>query len=233
LLAGGVIETTRTARIMSVPHYVSDYKRLTDELIRTHPIDEAMSLAVGGGYHEIGPLLCQLVANAGLEDGGSIVDVGCGSGRLATYLAERFRTIDYLGIDVVPELVSYAASKCPANYRFATSDDLRIPAEDASADMVVAFSVFTHLFQEESYTYLLEARRILKPGGAIVFSFLEFDRHWSIFETMLTREWLDARPHLNMFLDRNTIELWARKLGFVTTYDLAPSIGQSTVLYRA
>lgn len=30
-------------------HYVEDYERLVSELISKHPIDEAMSLAVGGG----------------------------------------------------------------------------------------------------------------------------------------------------------------------------------------
>jgi cyclopropane fatty-acyl-phospholipid synthase-like methyltransferase len=45
----------------------------------------------------------------------------------------------------------------------------------ASADIVIAFSVFTHLLHEECYAYLQDAARVLTPGGKFVFSFFEFD----------------------------------------------------------
>ena len=51
---------------------------------------------------------------------------------------------------------------------------LYIPAPDACADMVCAFSVFTHLLHTETYLYLEDIRRVLRPGGRLVFSFLEF-----------------------------------------------------------
>ena len=39
--------------------------------------------------------------------------------------------------------------------------------------MILAFSVFTHLLHEESFIYLEDFKRVLKPGGSVVFSFLE------------------------------------------------------------
>lgn len=58
-----------------------------------------------------------------------------------------------------------------------------IVAPDASLDMVFHWSVFTHLYPGESYLYTADAFRALKPGGKMIFSFLELeeaahDRVW-------------------------------------------------------
>jgi hypothetical protein len=39
-----------------------------------------------------------------------------------------------------------------------------------SVDMIRAFSVFTHIEHEDSYLYLKEALRVVRPGGRFVFS---------------------------------------------------------------
>jgi ubiquinone/menaquinone biosynthesis C-methylase UbiE len=59
-----------------------------------------------------------------------------------------------------------------------------IPEKDGEADFVCFFSVLTHLLHEQGFVYLQEAKRVLKPGGKIVFSFLEFavPDHWAVFE---------------------------------------------------
>jgi hypothetical protein len=79
--------------------------------------------------------------------------------------------------------------------------------------MVCFFSVLTHLPHEQSYLYLREARRVLEPGGAVVFSFLEFriPDHWALFEPRLADAGGD--PPLVMFLGRDGIEAWAGRLG--------------------
>jgi ubiquinone/menaquinone biosynthesis C-methylase UbiE len=138
-----------------------------------------MSLAVGGsvgesGFEEIGRAQVEGLIGAGLIDGMSLVDLGCGSGRTAVQIARRLPGVQYLGLDVVPALLAHARSICPANYRFVRSAALGFPVPDESVDMVFAFSVFTHLYHEENFAYLRDARRILRPGGRMIFSFLEF-----------------------------------------------------------
>ena len=44
--------------------------------------------------------------------------------------------------------------------------------------MVCAFSVFTHIEHEDSYLYLEEALRIVRPGGRFVFSCVPINTSW-------------------------------------------------------
>ena len=158
---------------------------------------------------------------AGLNDGMSIIDLGCGSGRLAKHLGLKFEALQYLGIDIVAELLDYAASQSPAGYRFVLNHTLSLPAPDASTDIVAIFSVITHLLHQESYVYLQEAKRVLKPGGRVVFSFLESEKNWPVFEGMVNRAVAGVKDdQLNMFTERSQIEEWSRRLGMnVIGYD--------------
>lgn len=196
-------------------HYVRDYRRMVRRLMADHPLDEAMSLAVGGDYGLVGPGLADLLQGEGLADGMSLFDLGCGSGRLASALGGRLR-IDYLGTDVVPELLAYARTRAPESFRFVLHTEPTVPAADGGLHMACAFSVFTHLLHEETYLYLSDMRRALRPGGKVVFSFLEFARaqHWPVFDDTVAARREERRGHLNVFIERPVIDLWCARLGF-------------------
>jgi ubiquinone/menaquinone biosynthesis C-methylase UbiE len=154
---------------------------------------------------------------SGLRDGMSLIDFGCGSGRLASILGRQPMRIDYFGIDIDQRLIDYARTKSPAHFRFALNRALRIPAPDASADMVCAFSVFTHLHHAETYLYLEDIHRILRPGGRLVFTFLEFAQaqHWPVFaESVESERQRSFSAHLSQFIEQNAIGLWSEKLGY-------------------
>ena len=56
----------------------------------------------------------------------------------------------YHGIDVVPELLAYAEEKAARpDWKFSLVEGLSIPEPDARADMIVMFSVLTHLSAAE------------------------------------------------------------------------------------
>lgn len=198
---------------MKLPHFLSSYLKQSRELIETHDESRAMSLAVGGDFEAVGALEFCLLKHLGLQPDQAVIDVGCGSGRLATQLKD-YLTGRYVGIDVVPELYEYARRQCGRDdWTFYSAPGTTIPEPDEAADFVTFFSVFTHLTHEETYRYLQEAKRVLKPGGKIVFSFLEFrlPTHWFIFENSVQ----DERPDkvLNQFMDRDMIQTFARHLG--------------------
>lgn len=197
-------------------HFVRDYRRLVRRLLAEHPYDEAMSLAVGGAYEEMGAKLAEaMIAWGGLENGMSLVDLGCGSGRFAHALAARV-DLDYLGLDVTPEVLAYARRRCPPAYRFRLSRGYRLPCADTAVDRIAAFSVFTHLLHEESFLYLRDAWRVLKPGGAVVFTFLEFGdpAQWSVFAHTADATANGVRGPINVFLEEPVIRTWADHLGF-------------------
>jgi ubiquinone/menaquinone biosynthesis C-methylase UbiE len=197
---------------MPTPNFLKSYQQHVRRLARWMPKKMAMSRAVGGSFEAVGSLEFYLLLQLGLKPDHSVIDVGCGSGRLAVKLRD-FLAGPYLGTDVVNDLVSYASTQCNRHdWKFEVTSGVTIPAKDASADFVCFFSVFTHLLHEETYRYLSEARRVLKPSGKIVFSFLEFavEAHWNVFEATMK----DSRADkvLNQFMSRDAIEAWARHL---------------------
>lgn len=199
----------------AAPHYVRSYRAHVRALLAAKPEAEAMALAVGGEFQAFGSALKDLLVQCGLRDGMMLVDVGCGSGRLAQTL--RDINVGYIGTDVVDELLRYAAKICNRpDWRFVRTDSLTIPVLDETADMVAFISVFTHLRHEEAFIYLREARRVLKPGGIVLFTFLDFAEptHWAIFERYMDTVCAGQTPmHVDQFMDRTMLEVWAGRLG--------------------
>lgn len=206
------------ARLRPIPNQL-DLKAVNvafvDQLKRDMPHDQAMELAIGGGFEQFGAIEAALILHYGLPADGRLVDVGCGSGRLAKPLSALHKGT-YLGLDLVPDLVAHARKiAARADWRFQVIGHIGIPEANGRADMVCFFSVLTHLLHEQSYWYLEEARRVLKPGGHIVFSFLEFSEpaHFDIFLGTVEQAKARLKNPLNVFLDRAAIAIWAQSLG--------------------
>jgi SAM-dependent methyltransferase len=195
------------------PAHQASYQQHLQQLVRNAPDrDRAMQQAIGGEFRVMGTLEACLVLQCGLPEQGYLIDVGCGSGRLSSQLAPRWNG-RYLGIDIVDDLIAHARAITPrADWQFVRGDGLSIPAADGCADMVCFFSVFTHLPHVETFIYLREAARVLRPGGRIVFSFLEFRiySHWGVFARDVAN--VGQLEVLNQFVSRDGIERWAKML---------------------
>jgi ubiquinone/menaquinone biosynthesis C-methylase UbiE len=197
-------------------HFVVDYERHVLKLMEQYPLAEAMDLAVGGGWNTIQKIEVAILRHFGLRDGMRLIDFGCGSGRLAQGLGKSGLEIEYLGLDIVQVLLDYAETITPAHYQFMMNRELSFPVEDNSADIICAFSVFTHLLPEETYVYLEDALRVLRGRGLFILSFLEYTNlsHWVQFQSTVASRKTDTRPHLNTFLARETIDAFAAHLGY-------------------
>lgn len=117
----------------------------------------------------------------------SILDVGCGAGRLAYGLIAAEAPIDrYEGVDVMAAPIDWCAqtiSPVHDAYRFRTIDvynerynpagakvatDAALPFDDGSFDLVYAFSVFSHMLTADVRAYLRAFARLLAAGGIVM-----------------------------------------------------------------
>ncbi len=100
-----------------------------------------------------------------LEEGARVLDVGCGTGRLAHWIAERVGAKGAVaGIDPLEERIQIARSRGGASFELGWAEDLRA-FEDASFDAVCMASVF-HWIADKARA-LAEVRRVLRPGGQL------------------------------------------------------------------
>lgn len=216
------------------PHYVREYRNMVASLCRADP-EHAMERAVGGEYEAIGAAHVALLRHVGLSAGDYLIDVGCGSGRTAVALRDD-ATLRYLGTDVVPELLEHARARAARpDWQFVLVEELRVPAPDSVADMVVMFSIITHLSPQEGRQYVTDAFRVLKPGGKLIVSFLDetIPHHRNVIGGPLfqLKERLRGRSVKNVTSRREDLAAWAEGLGVRAPEFLGTNwIGQSCVV---
>lgn len=124
-------------------------------------------LAVGMRERRFRGLMLERVG-ADLPEGGTAVDVGCGTGTFGIALAGRRGEAGVVGVDGDPEILAIARGKAGGNtvdWRDGLAQEL--PLADESADVVTMSLVLHHLLPEDKSKALAEARRVLKPGGRL------------------------------------------------------------------
>ncbi len=101
-----------------------------------------------------------------LPPGATVVEIGCGIGRLARALAPRVGKV-YAG-DVSPEMLARAREFCAdrPNVELLRIDGSLADVPPGVADLVYSHLVFQHVPRLKFIrAYLREAYRVLKPGG--------------------------------------------------------------------
>jgi ubiquinone/menaquinone biosynthesis C-methylase UbiE len=112
-----------------------------------------------------------------LRTGDSILDVGCGNGRLLHFL-NKYR-VKYIGVDPSSKLISIAKdiadqriTSSISAYSFIETPAHRLPFADNTFDTVFAIASLYHI---PSYELRLksvsEISRVLKPGGTFVMTY--------------------------------------------------------------
>lgn len=103
----------------------------------------------------------QTLGAAGVGDAGDLLEVGCGAGFTARYLAGRYRR--YLGVDHSAELVAIAtAENGGPTARFSARAAETLPA-DVRFDTIVMIGVLHHV--DDDAALLGHLAGLLRPGG--------------------------------------------------------------------
>ena len=121
----------------------------------------------------------------------TIVDVGCGTGRFTTSLADHFAATIY-GIDPSRKMLSVAReSLAHPDVILVQGSAEHLPLADALADLIFLSMVYHHI--QDKPLAGCEFRRILKPDGSLCFR-------------TVSRERLIACPWLSFFPEALAID---------------------------
>jgi len=99
-----------------------------------------------------------------------MLDWGCGCGRLTAHFLADGRVAEICGTDIDSEATAWCGGAFPQARFQQTGPYPPLPFPDGHFDLVVAYSVFTHLEREVQKAWLSEMRRILSRGGLLLAS---------------------------------------------------------------
>jgi ubiquinone/menaquinone biosynthesis C-methylase UbiE len=126
----------------------------------------------------------------GLKPDESILEIGCGPGRMAVALARFMSTKgSYEGMDITEPFIRWCREHITPrypNFRFQHADvfnksynpngrvaacDYTLPYRENAFDLVFLMSVFTHMLPEDMKRYLAEISRVTKVGRRCLITF--------------------------------------------------------------
>ncbi len=137
----------------------SQYERW-DQVYRKYP-PEALPWELGRPRK----VLVDLVESGKVKPGKAL-DICCGMGTNALYMAEKGFQVQ--GIDISPKATEYArekAEKAGAEISFSVENAVYLPFADEQFDFVFDMGCFHHISVEERERFLRGVHRLLKPGS--------------------------------------------------------------------
>lgn len=120
-------------------------------------------------YYHASPELAGFIASGIVPNNATILDVGCGSGRDAVYLA-AIRSFQVHGVDFCPEAIEQASTRSReihATVSWYIGDATQMPFQNDKFDLICDRGCFHVLSESQRNSYGREITRTLKVGGIL------------------------------------------------------------------
>lgn len=131
-----------------------------------------------------------------------VLDVGAGTGTASAVLARRYRGARVIALDLAHAMLRQARRRAPwfGRMRCVCGDMERLPLADASVDMI--FSNLALQWSNDPGTVFAEFRRVLRPGGVLLFSTFGPD---TLKELRASWAAVDGHTHVSAFIDMHDL----------------------------
>jgi ubiquinone/menaquinone biosynthesis C-methylase UbiE len=117
------------------------------------------------------PYAQDLAGRVRVPEGGAVLEVACGTGRVTGLLRERLpESVRMTATDLNDAMLDYARRQFPEGpgLMWRQADAAALPFPDGSFDAVVC--QFGYMFVPDKETAMREARRVLRSGGSLLFN---------------------------------------------------------------
>jgi ubiquinone/menaquinone biosynthesis C-methylase UbiE len=198
----------------------SDYKGTWDRLARDYA---GAKLNVAGSADEsdfdrTGQYTADFLHRlARIQPTDVVLEIGCGVGRVGKFLAGRCAT--WIGSDISGRMLTHAAQRLGPlpNVKLVelSGRGLKEIASE-SVDVVYCTVVFMHLLEWDRYRYVLEAFRVLRPGGRCFVDNADITstNGWNLFMQSFSIDPDKRAPNLSMVSSGDELVTYVNKAGF-------------------
>jgi len=152
----------------------------------------------------------------GVPPAGRVLDIGCGPGWLARFLATHFPAMHFYALDVSEPMILRAARGSGdkgdrSAVRFLVGDGCRLPFRSGQFDLVISGATLHHV--HDPVSFFDEVDRVLARDGHVIIADLNREVPRLLWPVVRAADWLERRMR--------PVAARQRSEGFVTSYEAA------------
>lgn len=129
------------------------------------------SLAAGGSFYYADLVMGAMRRiGAKLKFDSNVLDFGCSSGRILRVLSVAYPNMKWYGCDPNEEATNWARENLKNIGFLASPQEPPLPYPSGMFDFIYAISIWSHFGQLASLKWFEEMKRIIRPGGYLLFT---------------------------------------------------------------